>query len=145
MQDLADFPVARKWPARHPERLQLYSTPTPNGFVSIIHNAGQVRTKGVEAALTGKITPELTATAQGSYIKARYGDFPGVSCYVTISNPACSRASPAAWPMKPPRCRCSAAPGTSGSAGRGRNASRPSPCCSMRSAPEIRSSRSRPA
>ena len=25
------FPAARKWPARYPERLQLYSMPTPNG------------------------------------------------------------------------------------------------------------------
>lgn len=25
------FPAARKWPARHPGRLQLYSMPTPNG------------------------------------------------------------------------------------------------------------------
>jgi len=30
-------PVATKWPARHPERLQLYSLPTPNGVkVSIL-------------------------------------------------------------------------------------------------------------
>jgi GST-like protein len=28
---LSDFPIAAKWPARHPERLQLYSLPTPNG------------------------------------------------------------------------------------------------------------------
>jgi GST-like protein len=28
---LTDFPVTRKWPARHPDRLQLYSLPTPNG------------------------------------------------------------------------------------------------------------------
>jgi GST-like protein len=28
---LADFPVTRKWPARHPDRIQLYSLPTPNG------------------------------------------------------------------------------------------------------------------
>jgi GST-like protein len=35
--DLASFPVTRKWPARHPERLQLYSLPTPNGVkVSIM-------------------------------------------------------------------------------------------------------------
>ncbi|HXF78776.1 MAG TPA: glutathione S-transferase N-terminal domain-containing protein [Usitatibacter sp.] len=27
----ADFPAARKWPPRHPERIQLYSLPTPNG------------------------------------------------------------------------------------------------------------------
>ena len=29
--DLASFAVTQKWPARHPERLQLYSAPTPNG------------------------------------------------------------------------------------------------------------------
>ena len=31
MSALADFPVTRKWPPRHPEQLQLYSLPTPNG------------------------------------------------------------------------------------------------------------------
>ena len=31
MTDLAAFPIARKWPAAHPDRLQLYSFPTPNG------------------------------------------------------------------------------------------------------------------
>jgi GSH-dependent disulfide-bond oxidoreductase len=29
--DLSGYPITRKWPARHPERLQLYSLPTPNG------------------------------------------------------------------------------------------------------------------
>lgn len=34
---LADFPVTRKWPAKHPDRLQLYSLTTPNGVkVSIM-------------------------------------------------------------------------------------------------------------
>jgi GSH-dependent disulfide-bond oxidoreductase len=28
---LSDFPVTRKWPARRPDHLQLYSVPTPNG------------------------------------------------------------------------------------------------------------------
>ena len=28
---LADFPVTKRWPPKHPERLQLYSLPTPNG------------------------------------------------------------------------------------------------------------------
>jgi GSH-dependent disulfide-bond oxidoreductase len=28
---LAHFPIARKWPPQQPERLQLYSLPTPNG------------------------------------------------------------------------------------------------------------------
>jgi GST-like protein len=37
MNDLTAFPITRKWPARHPERLQLYSLPTPNGVkVSIM-------------------------------------------------------------------------------------------------------------
>ena len=31
MTDLSSFPITRKWPARHPDRLQLYSLPTPNG------------------------------------------------------------------------------------------------------------------
>jgi GSH-dependent disulfide-bond oxidoreductase len=29
--DRASFPITRKWPPQHPERLQLYSLPTPNG------------------------------------------------------------------------------------------------------------------
>lgn len=37
MTDLSTFPITSKWPAQHPERLQLYSLPTPNGVkVSIM-------------------------------------------------------------------------------------------------------------
>ncbi len=37
MAGLSDFPVTRLWPARHPDRIQLYSMPTPNGVkVSIM-------------------------------------------------------------------------------------------------------------
>jgi len=37
MTSLANFPVTRKWPAQFPDRLQLYSLPTPNGVkVSIM-------------------------------------------------------------------------------------------------------------
>ncbi|SFQ05795.1 glutathione S-transferase N-terminal domain-containing protein [Pseudomonas borbori] len=37
MTDLSAYPITRKWPAQHPERLQLYSLPTPNGVkVSIM-------------------------------------------------------------------------------------------------------------
>ncbi|HTC53008.1 MAG TPA: glutathione S-transferase N-terminal domain-containing protein [Steroidobacteraceae bacterium] len=37
MSDLSRFAVAKKWPAQHPQRLQLYSLPTPNGVkVSIM-------------------------------------------------------------------------------------------------------------
>jgi GSH-dependent disulfide-bond oxidoreductase len=31
MSALADFPIAKRWPAQYPDRLQLYSLPTPNG------------------------------------------------------------------------------------------------------------------
>lgn len=32
-----DFPITQKWPAQHPEQIQLYSLPTPNGVkVSIM-------------------------------------------------------------------------------------------------------------
>ena len=31
MSDLSAFPITGKWPAQHPERIQLYSLPTPNG------------------------------------------------------------------------------------------------------------------
>lgn len=31
MADLSAFPIATRWPAQHPDRIQLYSTPTPNG------------------------------------------------------------------------------------------------------------------
>lgn len=36
MSDLSVFPVTKKWPAKHPERLQLYSLPTPNGVKASI-------------------------------------------------------------------------------------------------------------
>jgi GST-like protein len=31
MTDLSSFPITSRWPAKHPDRLQLYSLPTPNG------------------------------------------------------------------------------------------------------------------
>lgn len=37
MTDISRFPITQKWPAQHPERIQLYSLPTPNGVkVSIM-------------------------------------------------------------------------------------------------------------
>lgn len=36
MTDLSTYAITRKWPARHPERLQLYSLPTPNGVKASI-------------------------------------------------------------------------------------------------------------
>lgn len=37
MPDLSTFPITQRWPALHPDRLQLYAAPTPNGVkVSIM-------------------------------------------------------------------------------------------------------------
>jgi GST-like protein len=37
VSDLSSFPITKRWPAEHPDILQLYSTPTPNGVkVSIM-------------------------------------------------------------------------------------------------------------
>jgi GSH-dependent disulfide-bond oxidoreductase len=37
MPDLSAFAITKRWPAQHPDRLQLYSLPTPNGVkVSIM-------------------------------------------------------------------------------------------------------------
>jgi GST-like protein len=36
MTDLSAFAITRKWPAEHPERVQLYSVPTPNGVKAAI-------------------------------------------------------------------------------------------------------------
>lgn len=36
MTDLSAFPIIRRWPAAHPDRIQLYSLPTPNGVKASI-------------------------------------------------------------------------------------------------------------
>ncbi len=34
--DLSAFPITKKWPPQHPDRIQLYSLPTPNGVKASI-------------------------------------------------------------------------------------------------------------
>jgi GST-like protein len=36
MPDLSSFPITQRWPAQHPDRIQLYSLPTPNGVKASI-------------------------------------------------------------------------------------------------------------
>ncbi len=36
MTDLSAFPITQRWPANHPDRIQLYSLPTPNGVKASI-------------------------------------------------------------------------------------------------------------
>jgi len=36
MSDLSSFEITKRWPAQHPDRIQLYSLPTPNGVKASI-------------------------------------------------------------------------------------------------------------
>ena len=36
MSDLSQFEITKRWPAAHPDRIQLYSLPTPNGVKASI-------------------------------------------------------------------------------------------------------------
>jgi GSH-dependent disulfide-bond oxidoreductase len=36
MSDLSSFPITKRWPAKHPDRIQLYSLNTPNGVKASI-------------------------------------------------------------------------------------------------------------
>lgn len=51
---------------------------TTNSFVT--GNAASTKTKGVEVELAARLTSALDLTASGSYLDAKYGDFPGAGC-----------------------------------------------------------------
>ncbi len=70
---LADFPITRRWPARHPGRLQLYSLPTPNGVkVSIaLEELGlPYEAHRVEFAKNEQLTPEFLSLNPNNKIPA---------------------------------------------------------------------------
>jgi GST-like protein len=50
MSELSAFPITARWPAKHPDCLQLYSLPTPNGVkVSIkLEEVGPAVPRGLE-------------------------------------------------------------------------------------------------
>ena len=73
MTDLSAFPITRKWPARQPELLQLYSLPTPNGVkVSImleeIGLAYEVHKVSFET--NDQLTPEFISLSANNKIPA---------------------------------------------------------------------------
>jgi GST-like protein len=73
MTDLSAFPVTRKWPARHPDRLQLYSLPTPNGVkVSILlQEAGLLYEAHLVSFDTGdQMSPEFISLSPNNKIPA---------------------------------------------------------------------------
>nr|WP_067291490.1 glutathione S-transferase N-terminal domain-containing protein [Marinobacterium profundum] len=73
MTDLSAFDVTRKWPARQPERLQLYSLPTPNGVkVSIMLEETGVayEVHRVDFAANDQLSPEFLSLNPNNKIPA---------------------------------------------------------------------------
>ncbi|MDI1274503.1 glutathione binding-like protein [Polaromonas sp.] len=73
MNDLSAFPITRKWPAQHPERIQLYSLPTPNGVkVSIMLEETGLPYEPhlVDFATNDQLTPEFISLSPNNKIPA---------------------------------------------------------------------------
>ncbi len=73
MSALSDFPVTQKWPAQHPDRLQLYSLPTPNGVkVSImLEETGlPYEVHLVDFGKNEQLTPEFLSLSPNNKIPA---------------------------------------------------------------------------
>lgn len=73
MNDLAAFPVTQKWPALHPDRLQLYSLPTPNGVkVSIMLEEAKLpyEVHLVSFETQDQMTPEFLSLSPNNKIPA---------------------------------------------------------------------------
>ncbi|TWO73324.1 glutathione S-transferase [Caenimonas sedimenti] len=73
MTDLNAFPITKKWPARHPDRLQVYSLPTPNGVkVSIfLEETGlPYEMHKVDFATNDQMTPEFLSLNPNNKIPA---------------------------------------------------------------------------
>ena len=73
MSTLARFAITRKWPPRHPDRLQLYSLPTPNGVkVSILLEELGVpyEVHRIDFGRDDQLSPEYVATFPNNKIPA---------------------------------------------------------------------------
>ena len=71
MSKLEDFPITRKWPPRHADRLQLYSLPTPNGVkVSImLEETGlPYEAHRVDFATQDQLSPEFLSLSPNNKI-----------------------------------------------------------------------------
>ena len=79
MSSLSAFPITKRWPAAYPDRLQLYSLPTPNGVkVSIMleeiglsyephlvdFGKDELRWRGEDHAGTRSLRPSRIASAR---------------------------------------------------------------------------------
>lgn len=75
-------------------------TLTPAAFRTI--NAGDLKTRGVEADLTAILAPGLLVTASGAYIDAKYGRFAPISCDPVVTPVGCAVLNPTRPPFTPP-------------------------------------------
>ena len=73
MNELSAYPITHKWPAQHPDRLQLYSLPTPNGVkVSImLEEIGlPYEPHLVDFSINDQMTPEFLSLNPNNKIPA---------------------------------------------------------------------------
>lgn len=74
------------------------SQPQNGQFVSRIANAGEVFVRGVEFAIGTRPIKDVFFDFGGTYLKAKFGNFPGVSCYTiyapTPTNPTATVPQP---------------------------------------------------
>jgi GSH-dependent disulfide-bond oxidoreductase len=73
MNDLSAFPITRKWPAQHPDRLQLYSLPTPNGVkvsIALEETGLPYEVHRVSFDTQDQLTPEFLSLSRNNKIPA---------------------------------------------------------------------------
>ncbi|ROH93337.1 glutathione S-transferase [Stagnimonas aquatica] len=73
MSALSAYPITRKWPALHPDRIQLYSLPTPNGVkVSILleETGLPYEAHKVDFASNDQLSPEFLSLNPNNKIPA---------------------------------------------------------------------------
>jgi GSH-dependent disulfide-bond oxidoreductase len=74
MHDTLDtFPITKKWPARHPERIQLYSLPTPNGVkvsIALEETGLPYEAHRVEFSRNEQLSPEFLSLNPNNKIPA---------------------------------------------------------------------------
>jgi GST-like protein len=73
MHDLSPFPITRKWPAQHPDRIQLYSLPTPNGVkvsIMLVETGLPYEPHLVNFETNDQLTPEFLSLNPNNKIPA---------------------------------------------------------------------------
>src|SRR6218665_366787 len=73
MSKLSAFPITAKWPAQHPDRIQLYSLPTPNGIKvsAMLEETGLAYEPHlVDFGTNDQMTPEFISLSSNNKIPA---------------------------------------------------------------------------